>query len=245
MRVKMVTLAFRAARRPWRCLLVAWAGSALLAACGSSAPAEPPKTPASTTPSPPENAGANKLVNGNRFFDPVTGVSIDKLPNWAFMSLDAEVANRRAVSVGKAETDEHMHDGATPPLVVIARYPEPSEKPNPTLKITLRPLGELRGVPALDVTRAVAQVMAGAVPSFALDGEIAPARVSGLDAGTFRAHFTLEVPRLGRSFVIKTQAWIVPRGDDGFIIAVSDPTNGAENYEADLEAMVSTVVIRS
>lgn len=213
-----------------------------LVACTATArDAQPAKTPAANSAT-VRTAGA--AATGDHFEDPSAGVAIDKRPSWAFMPLDAEVANRRAISVGDENTDKLMHDGSAPPLVVIARYTEPSETPNPTLKINLRRLGDVSGASAVEITRAVAHVMSKAVPSFTLDDEIRPTQVSGLPAGTFRAHFSVEVSNLGRSFVVKTQGWIVPRGQDAFIIAASDPTEGAADYEADFQAMVATIVIR-
>ena len=220
-------------------LLLTLLATAALCSCGSgSVPRQPPKEPASSRTSP-----EGHTQDENRFYSPVAGVSIEKQPTWVFMPLELELANREAVSVGKKETDAAMHDATTPPLVVIARYPEPSEKPNPTLKINMRALGDLKGSSPVDITRAVASVMANAVPTFKLDEEIGAAQIGGLDAGVFRAHFRLEVPRLGRSFIVKTQGWIVPRGNYALIIGASDPTDGAEDYEADFQAMVKTIVI--
>jgi len=227
-----------------RRLLLALLAVAQLSGCGSS-DSRPAKTPvAGGDASRASGAEVPAGANGNRFFSPVAGVSVEKRPSWVFGTLESELANRRAVSVGREETDAVMHEGKTPPLVVIARYEEPSAKPNPTLKINLRELGEVHGASALAITRAVADAMAKAIPSFELEGAVQATHLSGLDAGTFRAHFTLEVPDLARSFDIKTQAWIVPRGDHVFIIAASDPSEGAEDFEADFQAMVATIVIR-
>lgn len=218
--------------------VVALAG---FAACGGSTTArEPAKTPATAKPKSSTPAPADE----NRFYSPVAGITIDKQPSWSFMSLEHELANRQAVSVGNAETDAVMHDSTTAPLVVIARYPEPSEKPNPTLKITLRPLEDLRNTPPVDIARAVAQVMAQAIPTFELEGDARAQPVGGLPGATFRAHFTLEVPHLGRTFPVNSEAWIVPRGEYAVIIVTSDPTGGAGGYDPDLQAMVRSIVIR-
>jgi hypothetical protein len=217
--------------------------SAGLSACGAARePAHAPATAGQAAAAP--SGPATESANEDRFYSPVAGVSIVKSSRWFFGTLEMELANRKAVSVGRPDTDAAMHDGSTPPLVVISRYEEPSEKPNPTLKINLRQLGELRGASAVNVARAVAEAMGKAIPSFGLDGAVQKTLVSGLDAGTFRAHFTLEVPHLQRSFPIKTQAWIVPRGDFGFIVTASDPSGGAGDYEADFQAMVATIEIR-
>jgi hypothetical protein len=223
-------------------ILLAWLATAGLWACGSrSAPSKAATAPAAQT-TPPGGVGS-QATDGNRFYSPMAGISIEKQPNWVFMPLEMELANREAVSVGKKETDAVMHDGTTPPLVVISRYPEPSAKPNPTLKINLRALGDLKGAPPVEITRQVAVVMANAIPTFQLEEEIRDAEIGGLEAGVFRAHFSLEVPRLGRSFTVRTQGWIVPRGNYAIIVGASDPTDGAENYEADFQTMVKTIVI--
>ena len=212
---------------------------ALSSCAGGAAPREPAKAPASATPA----GSAPAKADENRFYSPVAGIRIDKQPSWSFMSLEHELANRQAVSVGNANTDAVMHDSTTAPLVVIARYPEPSEKPNPTLKITLRALADLRDTPPVEIARAVAQTMSLAIPSFVVDGDARALQVGGLPGGTFRAHFTLEVPHLGRTFAVNTEAWIVPRGEYAVLIVTSDPTGGAGNYDPDFQAMVKSVVI--
>jgi len=215
-----------------------------LSSCGGGAAHEPAKTPASQEPGGSAGAPSSAAANDNRFYSPVAGITIDKQPSWSFMSLEHELANRQAVSVGNEETDKVMHDSTTAPLVVIARYPEPSEKPNPTLKITLRPLADLRGTPPVDIARAVAQVMAQAIPTFEMEGDARALQVGGLPGATFRAHFTLAVPHLERSFPVNCEAWIVPRGEYGIIIVSSDPTGGAAGYDPDFQAMVKSIVIR-
>ncbi len=154
--------------------LLALVAVAALPACGSSAvPKQPSSTPAGASQAPPPASGtATSASDENRFYNPVAGVSIEKRPSWAFMPLEMELANRKAVSVGKEETDAAMHDASTPPLVVIARYPEPSDKPNPTLKINLRPLAEMKGAAPVEIARTVAAIMAKAIPSFELDGGV-------------------------------------------------------------------------
>ena len=219
--------------------------SVWLGACAAgSRPAERAENPApeGTTASPA--ASAAKAADADRFSSESAGVSIVKRPAWSFMKLEDELANRKAVSVGNQETDRAMHDNSVPPLVVIARYPEPSEKPNPTLKINLRALGELTGRAPLEIGQFVADFMAKLIASFALEGEVEVVTLSGLPAATFRAHFSLEVPQRGRSYPVKTQVWIVPRGEYAFIIAVSDPTGGAKEFQADFAAMVASIEIR-
>jgi len=216
-----------------------------LSGCGSSAaPKQPAMAPTPSQASASARGAPPNESDENRFYSPVAGLSIEKRPNWAFVTLEMELANREAVSVGKQETDAVMHDGTTPPLVAISRYQEPSEKPNPSLKITLRALLELTGASAVEIARSVTETLKQAIPSFQLDSEIRAAQVDGLAAGTFHAHFTVDVPRLQRSFPVTTQAWIVPRGKYAFIIAASDPSGGTENYEADFQAMVATIKIR-
>ena len=218
---------------------------AALSACGGgTAPREPAKAPASAEPGAGASARHSLPADENRFYSPVAGISIDKQPSWSFMSLEHELANRQAVSVGNANTDAVMHDSTTAPLVVIARYPEPSEKPNPTLKITLRPLADLRATPPVDIARAVAKVMSQAIPTFEVEGHARALEVGGLPGATFRAHFTLEVPHLQRTFPVSTEAWIVPRGEYAVIVVTSDPTGGAGNYDPDFQAMVKSLVIR-
>jgi len=214
----------------------------LLVGCGGSKSPPPAQAP-KAEPAEAE-AKASTPPGENRFYSPVAGITIDKQPSWSFMSLEHELANRQAVSVGNANTDAVMHDSTTAPLVVIARYPEPSEKPNPTLKITLRPLADLRDTPPVEIARVVAQTMAQAIPTFQVDGDARALVVGGLPGGTFRAHFTIEVPHSGLSFPVVAEAWIVPRGEYAVIIVTSDPTGGAGHYDADFQAMVKSIVLR-
>jgi hypothetical protein len=180
-------------------------------------------------------------MNADRFFSHVAGFSLTKAPAWVFGTAEWEAAARSRTSVGTREIDEAIRERARLPLVIVSRYPEPNDRPNPTLKVGVRPLGELRGKSAAEIARVLVDLLKPSMRAFALDGEIAATEVDGLPAAEFRTTFEAVVE--GTVYPVRARTWIVPRGAHLFIIGAAEPATGGTSA-ADFERMVATIQIR-
>jgi hypothetical protein len=163
---------------------------------------------------------------------------------WIFGTLELEEANRRRVSVGDKDVDEKLRANASAPLVTIAKYPEPTDKLNPSVKVVLRPLGQLQGKSPREIAQITARGMSAAIPSFRVEGDIEKAAIDGHDAAFFRSRFSITAGEQGSTFAVRSRTWLVPRGSYLFIIAMSGPETGEQGLEADFDRILRSVMIR-
>jgi len=231
-------------------------GSALLlaalAAAGCSSQASAPLRTAGT----PEAASAAEPVSGtapsegiaaseshaDRFHSQSAGFTIVKPGGWTFATPEMEDANRRRTSVGNPELDEQLRQ-ATHPLVVIIKHEESFSKVNPTVRVVFRPLKRLEGMSLRALASAVVGEMEKSLPNFELDGEIGEALVAGRSAAHFRAKFAVFQVEQEKSYPVLTRMWIVPRGPNLFVIAMSGPPEGQDMSETEFARILRSIEI--
>ncbi len=165
-----------------------------------------------------------------------------KPASWVFATLDAEEANRRRVSVSNEATDEQLRRAAAP-LVVILRHPLPYDKVNPTVKVVLRPAGSLGAKSPREIGSTLAREMQRAIPGFELEGEVSEVMVGGRRGAHFRARFLVADIERGMKYAVLSRTWIVPRGDELFLIGMSGPTEGEDLSEAEFKQILESIEI--
>jgi hypothetical protein len=175
----------------------------------------------------------------------VAGFGLIKPSGWHFATVEMEQANRERVTLGNKELDEHVRKRANPSLVLVSKYPEPTDKLNPSIKVLLRPLAHLEGAPALDVGNAIVGMMKQTIPTFQVEGGVEQAVVSGLPASKVRARFTIAAAAGGASYEVRSRTWFVPRGPYLFVIAMSGPTEGEDMSETEFSQVLESITIRS
>lgn len=222
---------------------------AVVVAVGCAAPErEPPQAPAA-----PERVAAadaartpdSAAPESRRFRNDVAGFSLTKPEGWHFGTVESEQQNRERVSVGNAELDELVRKQASASLVMVTKYPEPSDTLNPSVKVILRPLGGLQGTPPRGLATAVVTGMKNAIPSFQVDGEIQDVVISGLPGAKVNSHFTIEQVEQGTKFDVRSRTWFVPREAYFFMIAMSGPLDGPDASEAEFDQVLASIEIRN
>lgn len=87
----------------------------------------------------------------------------------------------------------------------------------------------------------VAQVTKG-LKDFAIVEPIQPTRISGHNAASMKATFTMQTS--GGSFAVLSRMWVVERGNDLFVIGMSGPKEGEDKSEAVFSRILSDIEIR-
>ena len=82
-----------------------------------------------------------------RFENVTAGIAVVRPAGWQTASLQTVQENRERVQLSDAELQAAMQKAATAPLFVFLKHPEPNPNLNPSIQITLRPLGTLAGQP--------------------------------------------------------------------------------------------------
>ncbi len=178
----------------------------------------------------------------NVFFNPTSGFTITKPPEWSFISTQAIEANRARVQLEDQKLQELMQKQANAPLVAFTRYPEPYENLNPSVQVILRPLGPLQGMPAMKVLNFSVKAMERAFSDFHLIHEVQETEISGLPAAYMRARYTV-ANQEGQQFPTLSRMWIIPRGSYMFLISMSGPGEGSDVLENYFQQILESIKI--
>jgi hypothetical protein len=79
------------------------------------------------------------------FSSATAGFEVTKPAEWQFATADQNLENLKRTELNDKEFHAAMVKYATAPLVVMMKYPEPFEDLNPTLKVNIKPFGQLKG----------------------------------------------------------------------------------------------------
>ena len=178
-----------------------------------------------------------------RFENATAGITVMRPAGWETASLQAVQENRERVQLSDAELQAAMQKAATAPLFVFLKHPEPNPDLNPSIQITLRPLGTLAGQPPTEIMKLAVGALQKALPDFTFVTEITDAQVSGLAGAHMRAKYTV-MNREGASFKVLTRMWLVPRGAYMFMIGMSGPQEGPDVSEAEFAAALASITIQ-
>jgi hypothetical protein len=81
------------------------------------------------------------------------------------------------------------------------------------------------------------------VPTFELRSPVADTVVAGRRAAHFEARFKVEMVKFREPCDVLTRFWLVPRGADAFIIAMSGPPDGDEASNSEFADILRSIVI--
>jgi hypothetical protein len=178
-----------------------------------------------------------------RFENTTAGISLARPAGWQTASLQQVQENRERIQLPDAELQAALRKAATAPLFVFTKYAEPHPDVNPSIQVTLRPLGQLAGSPPAEILSAVVGGLQKSFNDFALVSGITETQVSGLAGAHARARYTLRNGD-GAEFKVLSRLWLVPRGGFLFLIAMSGPQDGPDVSEADFTATLASISIR-
>lgn len=182
-------------------------------------------------------------ATAQRFENATAGISLMRPAGWQTASLQTVQENRERVQLSDAELQAAMQKAATAPLFVFLKHAEPNPHLNPSIQITLRPLGTLAGQAPTEILKLAVSTLQKALPDFMFVTEITNAQVSGLAAAHMRAKYTV-MNRDGASFKVLTRMWLVPRGSYMFMIGMSGPQEGPDVSEAEFSAALASISIQ-
>ena len=187
--------------------------------------------------------GLAQNTTAQRFENATAGIALIRPAGWQTASLQTVQENRERVQLSDAELQAAMQKAATAPLFVFLKHPEPNPDLNPSIQITLRPLGTLAGQPPTDIMKLAVSALQKALPDFTFVTEITDAQISGLAGAHMRAKYTV-MNRDGASFKVLTRMWLVPRGSYMFMIGMSGPQEGPDVSEAEFSAALASITIQ-
>jgi len=175
-----------------------------------------------------------------RFENATAGIALTRPAGWVTASLQTVQENRERLQLSDQDFQAAMQKAATAPLFVFMKHPEPHPSLNPSIQVTLRPLGQLAGLPPTELMRMVTGPMKTAFADFVIVTGISDAQVSGLAGAHMRAKYTLK-NQDGAEFQVLARMWLVPRGSFLFIIGMSGPQEGPDVSESEFGETLASI----
>ena len=151
-------------------------------------------------------------------FESVTvGFKVTKPSEWQFVTAEENIENLKKIQTDDEEFQQLMLKYSTAPLVVIMKYPDPFDDLNPSFKVNIKPIGQLKGTDPKKILELILPQFQKMFQDFNLVQPPTDTTVAKLPAAYMRIDYSLAIPD-GRTFPTASELWIVPRGDYFFMI---------------------------
>jgi hypothetical protein len=178
----------------------------------------------------------------NTFRSVSVGFEITKPESWQFLTAEQNLENLKRTKLNDEEFHQLMLKYATAPLVAMMKYPEPFDDLNPSLKVNVKPFGQLKGIDPKQLLSLVSGQFASIFKDYKLVEGPIDAEVSGIKSGYLRFNYSLQIPD-GRTFPTTSELWIVPRGDYFFMIGAGTRQDEKTGSRKEIQEILKTVKI--
>ncbi len=170
------------------------------------------------------------------------GFEVTKPESWQFLTAEQNLENLKQTKLSDEEFQKLMLKYATAPLVAMMKHPEPFDDLNPSLKVNVKPFGQLRGTDPKQILSMVSVQFASIFKDYELMEGPIDTEVSGIKSGYLRFNYSLQIPD-GRTFPTTSELWIVPRGDYFFMIGAGTRQDEKTGTRKEIQEILKTVKI--
>jgi hypothetical protein len=122
------------------------------------------------------------------------------------------------------------------------KHPEPYEDLNPSFKVNIKPLGQLKGKSGKDIIGLLLPQLQKAFKDFKLVQPPMEVLVSGIKSGYVRLNYSLQIPD-GTMFPTTSELWIVPRGDYFFMMGAGTRQDEKTGSRKEIVDIIQSVKI--
>jgi hypothetical protein len=178
----------------------------------------------------------------NTFRSVSVGFEITKPESWQFLTAEQNLENLKRTKLSDEEFHRLMLKYATAPLVAMMKYPEPFNDLNPSLKVNVKPFGQLKGIDPKQILTMVSGQFGNIFKDYQVVEGPKDAEVSGIKSGYLRFNYSLQIPD-GRTFPTTSELWIVPRGDYFFMIGAGTRQDEKTGTRKEIQEILKTVKI--
>lgn len=174
-------------------------------------------------------------------FESVTvGFKVTKPSEWQFVTAEENLENLEKVQMNDEEFQQLMLKYSTAPLVAMMKYPEPFDDLNPSFKVNIKPLGQLKGTDPKKILGLILPQFQKMFQDFNLVQPPTDTTVGKLPAAYMRINYSLAIPD-GRTFPTASELWIVPRGNYFFMIGAGTRQDGKTGSREEISKILSSV----
>ena len=178
----------------------------------------------------------------NTFSSVTAGFSVNKPDSWYFLTAEQNMENIKRIQLDNKEFKQAMLKYTTAPLVAMIKYQEPFDDLNPSFKVNIKPLGNLKGVDPKIILNMMSGQLHKLLKDYKVVQEPTDTILSELKAASMTANSTMIAPD-GREFPVISDFWIVPRGEFFFMIGSGTRQDEKTGTRAELLEIVKTIKI--
>jgi hypothetical protein len=172
---------------------------------------------------------------------PSLGLAVTMPNGWRHAMPEEHRENLRRITEDQAVQDFLLRHSSLP-AVAFAKYPEPFQGLNPSFRVTVRPIGSMRGRLPVDILNAVLPAMRGMLGEIEIEQPPSSVSVSGHSAAYARILYALNVS--GENYPAVSEIWIVPRDTNIYIIGAGWGRDEALPTRNEIRAMLDSLVVR-
>ncbi len=182
------------------------------------------------------------LAAGVQLSFPALGISIERPSDWQVGALEDSLSAADAKRLDETGVTEFLNRNGNRPVLSLSQYPQGHEGVNPTVRISLRPLGTAA---ALDARGLLEKALPAIVKSFP-DAvvKVAPheALIGKVPAAFARIDYTLPVNAAGDKAAVTSDIWVVKRQGHALVVGAGYAAGDQAAAEA-IAAIVGTIKV--
>lgn len=178
----------------------------------------------------------------NLFESKNIGFMVTKPNEWQFVTAEENLKHLKNVQLNDEEFQKLMLKYSTAPLVAMMKYPKNFDDLNPSFKVNIRPLGELKGINPKNILDLIIPQFQKTFADFNLVQAPIDAVVGLLPAAYMRVNYSLANSD-NRIFPATSELWIVPRGDYYFMIGAGTRQDGKTGSREEISEILASIVM--
>lgn len=180
--------------------------------------------------------------NQNTFINPTLGFQLTKPEDWHYATALQNLENLKRVQLNNSEMQTALQKYASAPLVIITKFPEPFDDINPSLKVSIKPYGILKGKSPVDILNTVLPQLKRSFTDLTVMQEPVDYTIAGIKSAYARFNYTLDTNDNSK-FPITSELWIIPHGDYFFLIGAGTRQDESTGSRIEIQNILKTVII--
>jgi hypothetical protein len=181
-------------------------------------------------------------ADSDLFSIPMVGIELTKPESWVFLHKAEPSPDKPATRLNDDLLNTAAEELSGRPLAVLAKYPQPHPTLNPTMQVAMRSREPLGDLDAPEILTIISNQMRGGFPDFELEKAVSTTEVSGLEAATFTATYTVQGGPA--SYPVRYRMWVIPRGKIFFILGMSGAQEGEDAATEAFQQILESVKIQ-
>ncbi|MGH2341636.1 hypothetical protein ACRC7T_09135 [Segnochrobactraceae bacterium EtOH-i3] len=187
-------------------------------------------------------AGVALAAGGVRVAFPALGISIERPADWQVGALEDSLTVADAKKLDETGVVEFLNRNGNRPVLSLSQHPQGFTGVNPTVRVSLRPLGTAADLDARQLLEKALPAILKSFPEATV--KVAPheAMIGTIPAAFARIDYTLPITATGDKASVTSDIWVVKRPGHALVIGAGYASGDQVAAEA-IAAIVGTIKV--